>query len=70
MARLERTMVQRLGYVLGWTGNILGGVLIILAIYILNFSGKDAVIMSLLFFVPALVIIAVGRAARYVLSGS
>jgi hypothetical protein len=62
-------MVARLGHVLGWTGNIVGGLLMLMGAYWGLFGTVDKMATFLFFFVPGVVIFLIGRACRYVLAG-
>ena len=65
-------MAARLGRVLGWAGNIIGGLTILLwAVTALTAAtdDKQQVMVFILFAVPGVVIILLGQACRYVLSG-
>jgi Na+-transporting methylmalonyl-CoA/oxaloacetate decarboxylase gamma subunit len=60
-------MAARLGHVLGWAGDILGGLLMLTGVY----WGRttDKFVMFLLFFLAGFVVFLIGRACRYVLAG-
>jgi hypothetical protein len=62
-------MVARLGHVLGWTGDIVGGLLMLVGAYWGLVGTTDKLVMFLVFFVPGFVIFLIGRAGRYVLAG-
>lgn len=63
-------MVARLGLVLYWTGWVLGGSLMALAVGGTLFAGGNDSLVFLWFFgIPAVFVWLLGRAARFVLSG-
>lgn len=64
-------MAARPGRVLGWAGNIIGGLTILLwAVSALTATDdKQQVMVFILFAVPGVVIVLIGQACRYVLSG-
>ena len=64
-------MIERLGYVLGWTGNIFAVLSVLIGVFSF-FSANESGVGSFLFVffvVVGAVIFSVGRAVRYVLTG-
>ena len=65
-------MAARLGRVFGWAGNTIGGLTILLwAVTGLTAATdyKQQVMIFILFAVPGVLIVLIGQACRYVLSG-
>jgi hypothetical protein len=65
----KTTVVQRLGHVLGWTGNLIGGLLLIAGVYALTLPGGDTIAKVVFLLIPGLLIFLLGRALRYILTG-
>ena len=63
-------MVERLGNVLGWTGSLIGGALVVIGLYALTLPGAKISVVMLLFVAPGVVIVLVGGAFWYVLAGA
>jgi hypothetical protein len=64
-------MVERLGHVLGWAGNILATILVGLGSYVFltNPLWSDPWVFAAFLVLLGLVVFLIGRAARYVLAG-
>jgi len=65
----ETTALQRLGHVLGWTGNLIGGALIIAGAYTLTLPGGDTFLKVTFLLLPGFLIFLIGRALRYIFAG-
>src|SRR5262245_60151090 len=62
-------MAARLGHVLGWAGDIVGGLLMLMGAYFGAVATVDKLTTFLLLFVPGFTMCLIGRACRYVLAG-
>src|SRR5262245_58885715 len=62
-------MAARFGHVLGWAGDIVGGLLMLMGAYWGAVATVDKLTTFLLLFVPGFAIFLIGRACRYVLAG-
>ena len=62
-------MAERLGIVLYWTGVIIAGLLVVLAVFFLNESGRDSWILALISAGAGVIVWLIGRACKYVLAG-
>jgi hypothetical protein len=72
----ETTAVQRLGYVCGWTGNGLGGLLLFAGAFLLataffeDQGNTDSLeFLGLMAFISGVLIILIGQALRYIFVG-
>jgi hypothetical protein len=65
------TSVERLGYVLGWTGNVLATLVLILTAHfgLTALSKTDRIFVAVIGFVVASALFGIGRALRYVFAG-
>jgi 4-hydroxybenzoate polyprenyltransferase len=62
-------MAARFGHVLGWAGDIVGGLLMLMGAYFGAVGTTGKVTQFLFLFAPGFAIFLIGRACRYVLAG-
>lgn len=62
-------MLERLGHVLGWTGNIIGGLMVVVGIYLLLNDPPLDWFKLVIALGPGVAVFLLGRAFRYILAG-
>jgi hypothetical protein len=65
------TRIERLGYALGWTGNVMAALALMIAAFLSMqmVQQSDRIFIAVIGFVVAAILFGIGRAFRYILAG-